>query len=426
MLLLAISGIFWSQPWAPYVTPASVERMAFPLPEQPSIAVLPFENLSGDPEQDYFSDGFTEDIITTLSKQPRLFVISRNSAFTYKNKPVKVQEVAEELGVRYVLEGSIQRSGEQVRVNAQLVDAVTGRHVWAERYDRQMNEVFEVRDRLIFEIATELLVELTEGEQVRLGLRYTESLEAWEHARRALIFLRRHNREGNSRARELYQKALEIDPKYFPMWTELGWTHWFEARLGWTSSPRESLEEAIALANKTLEVDSGYGGAYRLLGATHLLKHEYDPAVDFQKKSIALDPSDAQASATYGFVLNYAGDPEEAIVQFQRAMRLSPYYPAWYLYNLGLSYHLAGQYDEAIKTLKQGIKRTPDNFFPHVRLAAVYSDLGRIDEACTEAAEVLRTNPKFSIEAYSRASPFKDPAVTEHRINLLRQAGLPD
>ena len=421
--------------WISYLRPtsvekASVEKMAYPLPDKPSIAVLPFVNMSDDPKQDYLSDGFTEDLITTISKIPGLFVISRQSTFTYKGKPVKVQTVAEDLGVRYVLEGSIQRSGDQLRVNVQLIDAIKGHHLWSERYDRKFDNLFKLKEDIILKVATELLVELVTGDLHKLTS-YTDDPEPWQTNNlealetywRAQKIYRRYRKEDNARARELFKKALELDPDWFPPLLNIGWTHRDDARYGWSDSRKKSFDLATETAHKALAIYES-SSATQLLGNIHLMKREYEKAKTYYEKALSLNPNHANLQAAYGGLLIYLGKPREAIVHHKKAMRMSPFYPAWYLFRLGLAYHLADQYEEAIETLKKGIEREPDKYYPHARLAAVYSDLGREQEARAEAAEVLRIRPDFSVETYAKANPFRDPAIVERRKELLRKAGL--
>jgi adenylate cyclase len=414
------------------VEKASVEKMTYPLPDKPSIAVLPFVNMSDDPKQEYLSDGFTEDLITTISKIPDLFVISRQSTFTYKGKPVKVQTVAEDLGVRYVLEGSIQRSGKQLRINVQLIDAIKGHHIWSERYDRQLEDLFKLKEDIILKVANELLVELVSGEYLREMVSYTDkpkpwqtnNLEAWETYWLGMKSYRRYRKEDCARARDLFTKALELDSNWYLPLVMIGWTHRDDARHGWSESRKKSFDQAAEIAYRVIDIYDQSATAHHLLGNIHLMKREYDKAYRYYEKALRLNPNAAYTQAAQGGVLVYLVKPKEAILHYKKAMRLSPFYPAWYLSRLGLAYHLDGQYEKAIEALKQGIKRKPDQYFIHVRLAAVYSDLGRIQEARAEAAEVLRIKPDFSVEAYAKANPFKDPAVVEHRKKLLRAAGL--
>jgi len=427
ILLVVASGLIWQfQFREPPFEPASEEDMKFSLPEKPSIAVLPFDNMSGDDKQDYLSDGFTEDLITSIAKIPRIFVISRQSSFTYKDNPVNVKTVAEDLGVRYVLEGSIQKSGDQIRVNVQLVDALTGHHQWSERYDRKFEDLFKLKDEIIFKVATELAVELTEGERARALSRYTDNLEVWSTQLLATKTLKRHKKDSNNRSRELYTKVLSLDPEYLPALYGLAWTYFMDARHGWSNSRKKSIDQAVESANKALAIDDTYWGAHAMLCTIHLLKREFNQAEEYLQKAQIHAPSTTDFHSMRAFQLNYLGKPHEAIKHFQEAMRLSPFYPPWYLYHLGLAYHLTGQHEKAIETLKKAVERTPNDIYPHPRLAMIYSDLGRMQEAKKQAAEVLRVNPEFTVEGWAKANPFKDPAIVEHRKELLRKAGLPD
>jgi len=258
------------------IEPASIKKMAFPLPDKPSIAVLPFDNLSGDSEQDYFSDGITESIITALSNVSNLFVIARNSTFTYKGKPVKVQQVAQELGVRYVLEGSVQRSGDRVRITAQLNDALKGHHLWAEQYDRKLDEIFVLQDDITARVAMALEVKLTEGEQARIRRGKTDNPKAYEYFLRGLEICRRFTKEDNAQARKLFEKAVEIDPKFAYAWQEIGRMHYRDARFGWTDSPAESLKLAEELAQKTLTVNDSDATAYATLSLVYMARRQHE------------------------------------------------------------------------------------------------------------------------------------------------------
>jgi adenylate cyclase len=345
-----------------------------------------------------------------------------------------VNTVSEDLGVRYVLEGSIQKSSDKVRVNVQLIDAIKGHHLWSERYDRKFEDLFKLKEDIILKVANELLVGLVTGEHLRQLVGYTDDLKpyetrnlsAWETYWTGNKLARRHTKEDNARARDLFKKALQIDPNWYIPLLSIGWTHRTDGRNGWSESRQNSFDKATEIANKVLSIYDKSSSANNLLGDIHLMKREYEKADIYYKKALDLAPSSSNIQAARGFALNYLGKPQEAIKHFKIAMRLSPFYPPWYLSHLGLSYHLTGQYEEAIETLKKGVERRPNVAFPHVRLVAVYSDLGREQDAQAQAAEVLKIQPDFSIESYARANPFKDTAAIEYRKELLRKAGLPE
>lgn len=240
LLIVIGGGLAWFQPWVVREEPASIERMAFPLPDEPSIAVLPFDNLSGDSEQDYFVDGISDTLITILARLPNVFVIARNSTFTYRGKPVKVQQVAEDLGVRYVLEGSVQKSGGNVRINAQLIDALSGRHVWAKQYDREVNDIFALQDDIARNVATAMEVELTEGEQARTWRSQTKSADAYDIYARGIQLSRRFTPADNAEAQRAFQKAVALDPEFAAGWVMLAWTFLYEGRFGWSDDSATS------------------------------------------------------------------------------------------------------------------------------------------------------------------------------------------
>ena len=426
LVLAIIVGIWQFYMRRLSVEPASVEKMAFPLPDKPSIAVLPFDNLSGDSQQDYFSDGITESIITALSNVSNLFVIARNSTFTYKGKPVKMQQVAQELGVRYVLEGSVQRSGNQVRITAQLNDALKGHHLWAEKYDRKIGEIFALQDEITERVATALEVKLTEGEQARMWRRKADNPKAYEYFLRGLEIYRSFTKEDNAQARKLWEKAAELDPNYAQAWLQIGWTHYRDGRFGWTDTPAKSISQAEDLAQKTLTLDDSMPEAYSLLSVVFMARRQNDKAVAYGEKALALAPNLADLTATIGVTYLYSGRPEEAIELVKKAMRLSPYYPAWYLPVLGLAYRLTGQYEEAIATMEKWPPRDPRSMLPHMILAFTYVEAGRKEDAHAAVAEVLKRNPKASIKGYAKMIPYKDPAEIERVLESLRKAGLPE
>jgi adenylate cyclase len=426
MVAITVVAAVWWQPWAPDVEPASVEDMAFPLPDRPSIAVLPFDNLSGNTDQDYLADGLTEEIITTLSKSPNLFVIARSSTFTYKDKAVEVKQVAEEQGVRYVLEGSIQRSGERIRVNIQLIDALVGRHVWAEIYDRQFGDIFALQDDITQNIMIALEVELTQGEEVRLMHLRAPKPEAFVYLQKSRAHYYRFNSKDNAIARELAMKAVEISPEYPDAWEWLGWYDFNDYRFAWSANPNKSFKLAEEAANKAFVLDATVAGANGLLGALSLYRGEYEEAISHYRKAVELAPSNAIMTAGLGWVLCYGGYPEEAIPVLQQAMRLSPYYPAWMVGTLGLAFMMTGDYPKAIVATEQLIERKSLLQFGYSRLAAIHAVLGDEEKAKTYAAELLKIKPDFSIAKWSKVLIYKDKELLDWELNALRSVGLPE
>jgi adenylate cyclase len=424
VLVVAIAVAIWNfYLRAPRIQPASVDRMAFPLPEKPSIAVLPFVNMSGDPEQEYFSDGITEDLITDLSKISGLFVIARGSVFIYKGKPVKIAEVGRELGVRYVLEGSVRKANGRIRITAQLVDATTEGHLWAERYDRDLKDVFALQDEVAQKIVAALAVKLTEDELERLVRKGTDSLEAYDYTLRGLDYFLRFTKEANGEARKMFEKAIALDPEYALAHSLVGWTHWMEWSFGWSQDP-QSLDRAFELAQRAISLDDSVSVAHSLLGKVLLWKKQHDQAIAVLEKTIALNPNYADGLVYLGEILNFAGRPQEGIGLIKKAMRLNPKYPMWYLWQLGHAYFSAGQNEEAIETLKRALNRNPDFRPAHLYLAASYGELAREEEARAEAAEIERLSPQTSLEALRQRLPYKDQAVLERLFDGLRKAGV--
>ncbi len=400
---------------------APKERKVLPLPDKPSIAVLPFVNMSGDPEQEYFSDGITEDLITDLSKISSLFVIARNSVFTYKGRAVKVDYVGRALGVRYVLEGSVRRAGARVRITAQLVDAGTGGHLWAERYDRDVGDIFALQDEVTQKIVTALALKLTRDEHERLERRYTNNLEAYDCLLRGLGYFYLFTREGNDRARSMFDKAIDLDPEFALAYGRLGLTHWLEWSFGWSQS-LESLEKAFQLAQRATALDDSLPEPHGILGMVCLWKKEHEKAIGHLQRAIALNPNSADALDQLAHVLTFAGRPEEAIGLEKKAMRLNPMYPPLYEWTLGHAYFLAGENEQAIDALRRLLDRTPGFHPAHIYLALCLSRLGRVDEAQAEAAEFTRVTPNMSWDTWKQRLPYKDKAVLDGLFGTLLKA----
>jgi adenylate cyclase len=420
VLLLVVGGLLIWRTVSPPVEVASVEKMAFPLPDKPSIAVLPFVNMSDDPKQEYFCDGITEEIISALSSVPKLFVIARNSTFTYKGKPVKVKQVAEELGVKYVLEGSVRKAGDKIRVTAQLVDALTGHHLWAERYDRNLNDIFAVQDEITKKIITAMQVKLTEGEQVRGAAKGTNNLEAYLKCLQANEYVHRVNPESNALGKQLAEEAIALDPEYAWAYYNLGRAHQLDVWLGTSKSPKQSIGKAIGLMKKAIVLDDTLAEAHGRLGFIYSMIGQYDKGVAEGEKAVALNPNSAMAHVMLGKTLVFDGRWEESIPQYKKAIRLNPIPPNMYLYSLGLSYCWTGQYEEAITWCERAVRQQPNSLYARIMMTVVYSLSGRDEEARAEAAEVLRIQPKFSI----KKSRYKRKTDGERFNGALRKAGL--
>jgi adenylate cyclase len=415
-------------PSAPKMEVASKEKMAFPLPDVPSIAVMPFVNMSEDPKQEFFSDGITENIITALSKVPRLFVISRQSTFFYKGKPVKVKQVAEELGVQYVLEGSVQKSPDRIRINAQLIDALTGHHIWAERYERDLTDLFALQDEITMKILTATRVKLSEGEISSAYSKYfrgKQGFDCYLKLMEAAKYAERYTFEDNNVARQLIEEAISMCPENPVGYSQLGTVYYSDYVFGNTKSPRETLEKALELAQKALAIDDSLPGPHTLLTGLYPYKREYDKAIAEGERAVALDPGGSAACTQYAVALTMACRPEEAIPMFQKAIRLNPNTMARTFVNLGHAFRMASRFEEAVSAYKKGVQRAPDHIFAHIGLGTTYSLMGREKEARAEAEEVLRINPKFSLDYFAKISaPYKDQSEIDKAVNAMRKAGL--
>jgi adenylate cyclase len=425
ILISAGSGYWW---WSSIsrVNPADVEQLVSSKPDKASIAVLPFSNFSGNKQDHFIAKGLTEDLITTLSKVPQLSVISRTSSSAFKNKNVTTAEIAEQLGVRYLVEGSIQRSGEKLRINAQLIDAVRDHHLWAENFDGKANDLFSFQDDIVRRILVELQVKLTSGEHARFASRGTSSLEAWLSWVRGFDEVFKLTREGMVRGRELFQVAHELDRKWARPLVGLSWTYWYGARRGWTDKRQEWIRKGIELAEKAVSLAPNEPGGYQMLGFLAQLQGDHDRAIALREKAFELAPGDFFVVFGLASVLYKAGQPKRALNYFKKARRLSPLMPPTLLGAIAEAQLLAGANEEAIATSKEMIKLQPNVAFPHIILAAVHSALGRLEEARSEAAEVLRLAPGFTVSAWLKTRVYKEEVTTKRVAGLLVSAGLPE
>ncbi len=433
VLVLAIAVAIWNFYLRPVSPPTEVTSEQIPtleLPDKPSIVVLPFVNMSGDPKQGYFVDGITKNITTQLYKIPNIFVIHRSTSSTYKGKEVKVQQVGRELGVRYVMEGGVQKAGNRIRINAQLVDAVKGNQLWAESYDRELKDVFALQDEITRKVVTEMAVKISWGEMARSWTHATENYEALDLYFQADKLFSRFEKESNVRARELLTKAIELDSKFARAIAFLGWTHMLDVRFGWAKDPAESFRQAEELANQALAIDDTVYLAHGLLSRIYTGKRQYEQAIAAGERAVEVEPNNAMAYNILGYTMMLAGRPEEALVLQRKAIRLCPYPPIYFLVEAGDANYLTGRYEAAIDEYKKVLKRQQHGGRARrVRqwLIASYMELGREEEARTEARRLLEQDPNVSITALieqTKLESFKDYAFLDRQIECLRKAGL--
>ncbi len=404
---------------------ATAEAQSRATAGMPSIAVLPFQNMSGEADQEYFSDGITEDLITDLSNLSGVLVIARNSTFTYKGRSVDVRQVGREFNVSHVLEGSVRRAKGRVRITAQLVESASGHHVWAERYDRNLEDVFAIQDEITQKIVTALDVRLLHGEQAagwRKSLRRPEALDAYY---RGLDLFNRVTREANAEAAHCFEQVIGLEPDSPLGHLGMAWIHLSAFRYGWSDSPPESLKRAAALAGRALELDERCSDAHALLGYYHLVKGVHDQAIAAGERAVALSPNHADNTANLACSYAVSDRPAEAIPLLQRAIRLSPVYPTWYLNILGFANFRAGQHDDAEAALKLALQREPANARCRMLLAWVHHSRGRIDEARREAQEILRQDPTFRLKNVEpQLAIVKDRTLVARYFDVLRELGL--
>jgi adenylate cyclase len=432
MTMVAVGGSLWT------VGPGRIASIAgfssyqldpWELPAEPSIAVLPFDNLSGNPEQEYFVDGITNDIITDLSKFSTLFVIAANSTFRYKDQPVKVQDVARDVGVRYVLEGSVQRTQDKLRINAQLVDATTGRHLWAERYDREAGDLFAIQGEITSNVVGVIgsvgggRGKLQKIELERIRRRPTDDLQAYDYFLRGIMHFDRFSKDDNRIARQMFERAVRLDPNYARAYAKNTWTYLIDYLFAWSDAPNQSLHQALQVAKQAVESDASEAWAHFALGAVYLFQKQHDLAVQEYQIAYHLNPNDADVVLDYGWCLAYAGRPEEGIPLMEGASRLNPYHPIYFHVELALGYYMTRQYTKTITALEKISDHYPGSYR---MLAASYAQAGRPDDARAIMAKWLELDPQASIEHVSATQPFKHRKDLEHLLDGLRKAGMPE
>jgi len=424
VVAIVVFGILQFYMRRPSVESASVEKMGLPLPDMPSLAVLPFVDMSKNKEYEYLSDGITEDIITTLSKIPRLFVIARESVFEYKGKTVKLQQIGRELGVRHVLRGSVQKAGDRLRITGQLADTVTGQQVWAEHYDRPFGDLFALQDDITFNILEAMQVKLTEGDQTRIHRKGTRNMDAYIKISQGRKHAHRFNKEGNVIARQLAEEAVALDPNYAMAYWLMAKTHYMDIWYGVTKSLKDSITKAWELNQTAIELDEDLADAYGLLSVLCIFKRDFDRAITEGERGVSLAPNSADAYAWLGMAMRFAGMPERAIPVLKKAIRLNPFPQTWYYFQLGACYRTAGQYEEALSALQKAIQREPDNLFAYIVLCSTYEEMGREEETRAMVSEVYRVDPNFSLTHLEKALIQRDEKMKKSFINSLRRAGL--
>ena len=425
VIVLAVLGtVAWYAPWDRGEESAADETASLDA-GKPSIAVLPFQNLSAESGQEYFSDGITNDIITDLSRFSNLLVIASNSVFAYKGKAVNVKDIGRDLGVRYVLEGSVQKVGTSVRINVQLIDASTDHHLWADRYDRQLDDIFAVQDELTAAIVAALEVVLTDDEQTREAHNYTRNIEAYDLFLRGRTYLR-GTKQTHLKARGLFDQAIDLDPEFAAAYAEKSMTYFAGFIMPMTRSTRV-LEASVETAERAVALDDSLPLAHARLGWAYFANQRHDEAIAAARRAVALGPNDAESHAQLGNILNWSGQPKEAIGLIEKAMRLNPHYPFYYLFYLGHSHYLLENREKSIKLMKRVVTRAP-NFLPVRRhLAVLYQEIGLEQEAKAQTAEVLKIFPGASIEdSRERCLYIHKPKLLERFFDGLRKSGMPE
>ncbi len=427
-LAVVVIGVLlsWLKPWVSEIEPAADDWMVRPLTEKPSIAVLPFNNLSGDPEQEYFADGMTDDLITDLSKVSGLFVIARNSTFAYKGQSPDVRQVAQDLGVRYVIEGSVRRAGDKVRINAQLIDATSGGHVWAERFDGSMADVFSLQDNVNERIVSALAVNLTADDRKRLAGPRTANPDAYDVLLRGLEFYQRFNQEDNLRARELFNKAATLDDSYARAHANIGLTYASEVNFNWTDRRDESARLGIEHASRAFALNQNIPQIYMTRSFLHLAQRDHGAAMVDAQKLVELYPNYADSHTALAFVSIYTGELELGLEAIARAKRLNPRYSYIYLAVEGHLNFLKGEYENAVALYEEALERNPVFDRGLLLFAAALAHMGNTEDAAWAIAEALSIRPDLTLGDERRDANYKRPEDLKRYLEGLRRAGLPE
>lgn len=426
LVVVAAGALAWWQYGFQRGEPHLADTSSLPSADNPSIAVLPFNNMSGDKEQEYFSDGMTEDLITDLSHVSGLLVIARNSVFTYKGRAVKVQQVGRELGVQYVLEGSVRKIGNRVRINAQLVDASNGHHLWADRFDREITDVFALQDEVVKRIVAQLAVKLTKGEQERLSRTTRVNPEAYDVLLRGLERFRRFTRETNVEARAYFQRAAAIDPLYTRAHADVALTYAIDVEFRWTESPGESIQAALEHVQAAPGTDKSNPYLNFALAMIYMVQRRYDDAIAAGQNLTRHYPNYADGFAHLAQTLTWAGKPQESLLAIRKAMRINPRHGLFYVWMVGHNYFLMERYEAAIAELRKVVELDPGFPSAHLVLASAYGLTGQIENAEWEAYEFIVIQPNFSLAHERQRILYKNPEHRDRYIEGLRKAGLPE
>lgn len=401
------------------------EGEALPLPSKPSIAVLPFDNMSGDPEQEYFSDGIAEDIITGLASFRDLFVIARNSSFTYKGSAVDIKQVGRELGVRYVLEGGVRKAGERVRITAQLIEAASGNHLWAEKFDGDLGDIFDLQDQITASVVGAIRSSVTTAEMERAGRKRPENLDAYEWCMRGWSHEAQFDKTNFLEAKKCFLKSIELDERLVQAYTGLAHTCFWQAGFGWSESFEKSIGEAERAARKAIATEPNDAEAHTWLCACLLITGRLDAAVVEIERAVELSPNYAQARAMRGAVYCYSGRPREGVDEAKLALRLSPRDPfrIIFLHELVQCQNTNRDYADAAETATKMVNLRPEYLYGHFHLAVSCGHLEQTARARTAVNEMMRLNPNIDREFVKSVTPYKDPANQEHIIGGLQKAG---
>ncbi len=426
--LAVVVGVLltWFEPWVPVFEGSPDDVIATPQEEKPSIAVLPFNNVSGDPAQEYFSDGISEDIITDLSRVPGLKVIDRNSSFTYKGKAAKLQQVGIDLGVRYVLQGSIRRAGHRLRITTQLAKTTDGYQLWAERYDREQGDIFALQDEITEKIVSALLIKLSGDEKDLLTSRPTRNFEAYDLFLQGQQHFRAGNKEDNLLAQELYRRAIALDSGFGRAYGAYAVTLAFSFARGWSDRPGETLDRALELAQRAIQLNEFLPQTHWALGYTYMHRKDWDKALAAVQHAVTLVPNFADGYGLLALINNRLSRADEAIELIGKAMKLNPYYTWDYPYNLGRAYYTKGQYGMAVNYLHQALERNEAVTYPRLFLAASYVELGQTEDAAWEITQLQMTNPDMRLLHLANAHQIADEVLMQRFLTDLRKAGLPE